>query len=377
MRIVGDSISTRGASALNVGLAEALEELHELLARAVELDGRHGVLSRPIDGTVAGSTAATTADYVRARDLVIELLSGLPLMTDDERHRLALNADLPQLAFHLRIELEHAATMRTLDVERLARSLTFLKRHLVRLEDEFVHRRHESMSTIDRELVDGLARLTRWKFQQRYAALYDAAAPRRPFVDKLHRDYAVTGYPDGLLLALADLARRDDVDVVVCALRGALAISVLLDLLGMPSDRLAHVRCGRATSSQYDRGPHVFEPLDFDPAQLRDRRVVIVDNNVATGSTLTNLVNTLASYEPGRIGFFCDYILTDLGGLDTRSLRQLADVELDPLLVGPFVVPPDRRDEASMLKESLVRGTRSRLAISKLDPANTAEEWAS
>ena len=341
-------------------LDEELADLEQLLDRAVALIVRHDVFAAAPTGTVAGSTAASLDDYVRARTLLADLRAGLAAQSAVERRRIALNADLRQLAFHLRLELDAADLDPAPDVALLARSFTFLKRHLVRLEGEYVLGRADALSDLDRALVDALACLTDETYRRRFASRYASTGRSRPFVDKLHRDYALTGYPDGLLLALADLAARDDVDVIVCALRGALALSVVLDLLGVEPDRLRHARCGRTTGSQFDRD-HCFEPIDFDLSDVRARRVLILDNNVATGATLAQLSRSLSAGHPARIGFFCDYILTDIAGLDREQLRAQDGVRLEPLLVGPFPAPDGRRDEAAALAQRVLDAATRRL----------------
>jgi hypothetical protein len=89
---------------------------------------------------------------------------------------------------------------------------------------------------------------------------------------------------------------------------------------------------------------------------------VIVDNNVATGATLSNVVRALQAGRPAQLGFFCDYVLTDLAGLDADAIRHQGTCQLAPLLVGPFPAPAHRLVEARQLKIDLARAARVRRA---------------
>ena len=58
-------------------------------------------------------------------------------------------------------------------------------------------------------LAPFLARLRRVE-QRRWAPVYGDAGYRRPWVDKLYRDYSLTGIPDGLLAELAERGLKVD-----------------------------------------------------------------------------------------------------------------------------------------------------------------------
>ena len=279
-----------------------LEDLAVLLGRAARADGVE---------------AGIRADYAAVRDLVADLASRLDGMGERERERLELNADLPQLAFHLAEELR-AGTAAT-----LPGSLAFMHRHIPRLLAEFRDREHERLDPLDAELLLALARLTRRTYDERFAARYAAAGYRRPFVDKLYRDYALTGIPDGLLLALERLAMAGDHDVVLCVLKGALPYVLLMGLLGLPEAQVRHVMCGRATGSHI-APEYVVEPLAFDLDELEARSLLVVDNNAATGATLEHLA---AAVPPARTTLFLDYVLRPLPTLDLL---------FDTVICGPF-----------------------------------------
>jgi hypothetical protein len=300
--------------------ARELHDLHALLAQAV---------------LVPSIDHATRADYEAARDLAAQLAGRLGTMSAAERERLALNADLPQLAFHLAEELRAGAT---------AAGLAFMRRHVPRLLAEFRDHAHEGLDPLDAELALGLARLTRATYDQRFAGHYAAAGYRRPFVDKLYRDYALTGIPDGLLLALDALANGDDHDIVLCVLKGALPYVVLMELCGLPAGRVRYVTCGRATGSHI-APEYVVAPLGFDVHELAGRRVLVIDNNAATGATLAHLAGALP---PARTTLFLDYVLQPLPALTTL---------FDTVICGPFGQRDDRAQGVRQRVAATLAGT--------------------
>ena len=300
-----------------------LRDLRDLLGRAA---------------LAPGIDAAVRADYEAARDLVGELAGRLDALDERERERLELNADLPQLAFHLAEELR-AGTPETLPA-----SLRFMRRHLPRVLAEFRDRAHERLDPLDAELSLRLARLTRRTYDERFAARYAAAGYRRPFVDKLYRDYALTGIPGGLLLELDRLARDPEHDVVLCLLKGALPYVLLMQLLGLPESRTRHVICGRATGSHI-APRYVVEPLGFALAELEGAGLLIVDNNAASGATLEHLAGALPA---ARTTLFLDYVLAPLPALAQR---------FDAVRCGPFAGADGAREHA--LKRQLAERLRT------------------
>ena len=300
-----------------------LHDLQDLLGRAARAPG--------IDVHVR-------ADYEAARDLAGELAGSVDTLDERDRERLELNADLPQLAFHLAEELR-AGTPQT-----LPGSLAFMRRHIPRLLAEFRDREHERLDPLDAELSLGLARLTRRTYDERFAARYAEAGYRRPFVDKLYRDYALTGIPGGLLLELDRLARDPEHDLVLCVLKGALAYVLLMQLLGLPESRTRHVICGRATGSHI--APHyVVEPLGFALGELEGAGLLIVDNNAASGATLEHLAGALP---PARTTLWLDYVLAPLPALAQR---------FDAVRCGPFPSVDRAREHA--LKHELAARLRT------------------
>ena len=297
-------------------------------------------------------------DYAEAGDVIESLAQRRPLLEPDEAERLELNGDLRQLAFHLGEELAVQSGAGGVDRAALAGSLRFMRRHIARVRQEYVERRHLLLPPEDRELTTGLARLTRTTYQRRFAALYEASGYRRPFVDKLYRDYALVGLPDGLLAELDAIASRDAYDVYLCVLKGALGYALALELCGVPAERFRHVVCGRASGSHYD-SVYVAEPVDFAASELRARSVLVLENNVATGRTLVRLTRTLQDARPARLGLFLDYRVP---GFDGLRVEPYAAVH-----IGPYADSVDDSDAARALKRRLLAALRKRL-----DPAASA-----
>ena len=291
-----------------------------------------------------GVDAEIRAGYEQLGEMVDELIETLPQMDESDRERLALNADFPQLHFHLAEEL------RAPDPATTPASLAFMHRHVPRLLAEFRDRAHERLDPLDAELLLGLARLTRRTYERDFAHHYERAGYRRPFVDKLHRDYALTGIPEGLLLELQRLATSREHDVVLCVLKGALPYVLLMELCGLARERVRHVMCGRATGSHVDPR-YVVAPLDFELSELAGRRVLVVDNNASTGATLAHLASALAASPPARTTLFLDYALAPVDELGLR---------FDDVVCGPF--DHDRPEQARDLKHRIVERLAARAA---------------
>ena len=320
---------------------------------AAELRGLEALLARATDLAVR-ERLSTAPDYARARELVANLAARLPALSPRERERLDLNADLPQLAFHLGEELAAVDAAGVIDRERLAGSLDFLTRHLVRLGAEYVEGARERLDAEEDALVTGLARLVRNDYERGFAHHYRALGYRRPFIDKFYRDYSLTGVPDGLLLELAGLAEGDAHDIVICVLKGGLAYTLILELLGLPAERVRHVICGRASGSHVAPS-YVVRPLDFAPEDLRGRSVLVVENNAATGATLRHLAELLRDGRPERVTLFLDYFVPGLGDLSPATVEALG---FDGLRVGPFDAGPGTR----ALKGRLMKAVERRCA---------------
>jgi hypothetical protein len=334
--------------------ADELWRLHELLTRSVALAREYDLIGSAAPASrVARLSDATLHDYESVRELVGELAWRAPQLEPVERERLELNADLPQLGFHLGEELDALQGSGAVDGERLARSLTFLRRHLVRLRAEYSERAYERLEPLDLELILGLARLARRTYERRFAAHYLAAGDRRPYVDKLYRDYALSGIPDGLLLALAALAERDEHDLVICVLRGGHDYTLLLELCGLPAGRVRHVMCGRAGGSHLAAN-YVLRPIDFDFEELAGRSLLVVENNAATGATLAHLAAAVRTSAPTSTTLFLDYILTDVGGLTPAMLVDEPRFGFARVVAGPFGRATHEPCRVRALKQDLI-----------------------
>ena len=170
------------------------------------------------------------------------------------------------------------------------------------------------------------------------------------------------GIPDGLLLTLDDLARNDEYDRFVCVLKGGLSFTTMLGVLGVPDDRILHVMAGRASGSHHE-DDYLFRPLDFEVDDLVGQSVLIVENNLATGATLTDLVTHVAAGKPHRLGIFMDYILTDLAGIDAANLSARVGYDFDGVHVGPWparAATGSQRDRAARLRLTLATGLAAR-----------------
>ena len=57
---------------------------------------------------------------------------------------------------------------------------------------------------------------------------------------------------------------------MLCVLKGALPYVLLMELCGLPRDRVRHVMCGRSTGSHIDPR-YVVAPLGFELSELAGR----------------------------------------------------------------------------------------------------------
>jgi hypothetical protein len=314
-------------------------ELRDLAAQLA----RAGALARHHELDTAG-------DYERASELTAALADRLPAMSAEDRERIDLNADLPQLAFHLGEELRRADD---LDRDALAGSLTFMRRHLVRIEAEWVDRAYLRLDPLDRELMTGLARLARDTYERRWAPFYADAGYRRPWVDKLYRDYALTAIPDGLLAELAHIAGDRSYDAILCVLKGGLPYTLLIELIGTTTP-IRHVMCGRAGGSHVTPD-YVVRPLDFDWSDLAGKRVLVVDNNAATGATLRHLGRELHAVPGLRAELFLDYVVTAFAALDPAAF---ADLGFAATRIGPFTDAGPQTDRKRHVVSAIGKGLR-------------------
>lgn len=318
-----------------------LQRLAERLADALALIDERDLLrpDSPLAGsTVAGAEFARREDYEYAHRLIADHAARFDAMSTDERCWIELNADTPQLLFHLDDELDAAATTDDLALER---SLTFLRRHIDRYRLEFEQGARDRLDPVDRDLLLGLTRLTRARYRREFMGFY---AADRPFIDKFHRDYGLRGVPDAVLGSLECIARADDHDVVVLLLRSALPHGVLLEHLGTDASRLRHLVCGRIGGSHFD-ARYRFEPVDFDPADLAGKRVLLCDNNAATGATLRAAVESFRAQGVDDLAVALDYVLADVAGLDAPALADHLGIPPSALQLAdrPADFPIERR----------------------------------
>ncbi|HEX2046190.1 MAG TPA: phosphoribosyltransferase family protein [Acidimicrobiales bacterium] len=334
------------------GTEHDLRRLHDHLNQAVGLIATRLTTARP-------EVAGLLEQYTAGRDLVAALRERLPFLSAAERERLELDPDLKQLSFHLGEEVRAARRREAGSDADLARSLSFLCRHLVRLGQEHVEPRHPLLAP-DAALVTGLARLTRAVFDVQFAAAYASMGHRGPFVDKIYRDYRLEGLPEGLVAAIEEIALSGTYDLVVCVLRGGLPLALLLELCGYPTGRLRHVVCTRPSGSHLDPSL-VYRPLDLTLEDVRGRSVLVVDNNVARGRTLARVTRELRAGRPARLDAFADYMLQDLAGVTPASL--VTEAGLDALIHGPFERRLTGRNEAGARTRALAEAIARKLEV--------------
>jgi hypothetical protein len=111
-------------------------------------------------------------------------------------------------------------------------------------------------------------------------------------------------------------------------LKGGLPYTLLIELLGTATP-IRHVMCGRASGSHI-APEYVVRPLDFEWGDMAGSRIVVVDNNAATGATLAHLARDLRGI---RSDLFLDYVVTAFAELDTKTFRAQG---YEKLRIGPF-----------------------------------------
>ena len=105
--------------------------------------------------------------------------------------------------------------------------------------------------------------------------------------------------------------------------------------------------CGRASGSHV-APDYMVRPLDFDWHDLAGRRIVVVDNNAATGATLAHLAHQLTAVPRLRADLFLDYVVTALGPL---ADADFAAQGYAATRIGPYA----RAEPQTSLKRHVVR----------------------
>jgi hypothetical protein len=219
---------------------------------------------------------------------------------------LAAYPDLVQLSFHLHDEIEHYRQQA--DARVLAAAIGFLHRHTERLRCDFGPSNPRGIGLTDRLLLRLLAGYTASAWRRLVAAHPFLARSGRPFVDKLFRDYRLTGFPDHMLATASRISESRDFDRHICILRGGLPYALLFDLLSGGSAGLRHVACGRPGGSRYSPDV-VVSPVDFSVGDVRAARILLIDNNILTGATLRAVAAHLAVGRPASVCVLVDYIV--------------------------------------------------------------------
>lgn len=301
--------------ALRSGI-DSLSDVLDRILRRIETDP-----TCPPSPPSRGSETATAValDLGLLRSNIVRLCADLPRLPRERLLRISLNQDIPQLTYHLGVELAHW-TPAPGPRERLRRasSLQFLTRHVRNLERELDLMVYRSMPVSHRLLLYRLHELTRERFR-RFRRFYLGDA-ERPFLDKFYRDYCQTGVPRSLVTRLSQIARNDAFDLYIGVLRGGLPYLLLLEALGIPASKIRHVVCGRTTGSHLGEGMR-FEAAGFSPGELKGRRILLIDNNLMTGKTLELALRELEAYGPASVSILLDYVHP---GIDGRVDSEVA-----------------------------------------------------
>lgn len=260
--------------------------------------------------TVPGATDAATRAAEEDCEFVAALAASLQTrfgrLPEKERLFLERHPDLVQLSFHLQEEVKRFREEG--DARALVAAVGFLHRHADRLHSEYGPLGPPRVPLTDKVLLGLLAQYTDSVWRRRFAEHPAVAGSGRPFVDKLFRDYRLSGFPGHVLAAASRISETEKFDLQICILRGGLPYALLFELLTGRTGATRHVACVRRGGSRFSPDL-VVSPVDFSPLEIRGARVLLVDNNVLSGATLHAVVGTLAVAEPASVCVFVDYVV--------------------------------------------------------------------
>jgi len=306
------------------------------------------------------SSGITVDDYRHALGIVTRLSDGIGEMTEEQLVRLDFDQDISQLSFHLNAELDHwRVPVNAGERKRLSGSLGFLGRHLRNLSLEFEDRIYRLLPAAHRQVLYRLHRITESRYRS-YRHAYSGMRERR-FLDKFYRDYCRSGIPQSVLSRLRAIARQDRYDRYIGILRGGLPYLVLLEAMGLPSGKIRHLACGRESGSHLNR-EFRFEPLDFATGGLKDRRILLIDNNLMSGKTLQVALRRLEKTRPASLSVLVDYVQPGPDGrLPDDPLNRLAGLLTELIIIRPasgYRSGRYRRASAQQL-QTVVRGLKA------------------
>jgi hypothetical protein len=109
---------------------------------------------------------------------------------------------------------------------------------------------------------------------------------------------------------------------------------LLLEHLGLEPARIRYLVCGRSDGSHFTTD-YRFEPVGFDVSDFAGRRVLLCDNNAATGQTLRAVAGRLRSAGVGQLGLYLDYVLEDVSGLSREFLLDELAIDGNNDHIGP------------------------------------------
>jgi hypothetical protein len=178
------------------------------------------------------------------------------------------------------------------------------------------------MDELDKELFD--------LFNKFYLKKNIFGVPKDP-ENKLSRDYKHTGFPAHVLKTIRAIGRS--YDCIICVLRGGLPYTMIFELYGYKNVR--YVWCSGSGAS----GSLGYKEVGPSLKCIKNKRILIVDNNAFTGNTPLRVFNELKQrYDFKSADLFLDYIVPAsplmLNGSPLRQFSKVIIARKTPVLIG-------------------------------------------
>lgn len=271
----------------------------------------NGMLEDKTLNRIFNSSEMQSEDITYLYNLCNRLVSEFNQLNDEERELLNLNYQFAEinlyLKHHLKYSQNYLANPNKELKDLMIRNLLFVKTKIDCLKKEYEEKVIERMNSIDRELLISLAKYSLLRYQafKKYFKL-----DLKSYVDQLHRDYRLTGFPDHLISSIRQIVLGNKYDYIICVLRAGLSYTLLFELLGFPRDRIFYIVSGRI------HGKHASNEMDLSFTEISGnlkyiagKNILIVDNNLYNGNTIKRVSFELNKrYLPANISLFLDYI---------------------------------------------------------------------
>ena len=299
-------------------------------------------------------------DYTAVKSIAKNLITQFDTFSTEEKNLIELNMNLRQFMFHLNEEIK-AIKNKKRSYQDFFKSLLFFRRHIDKLKDEFLDGKRENVNPDDKEMYRVLAIYTQDYYNCHFEKYYSKFGCKRPFIDKFYRDYSLQNFPANLLKLFNKIAKEDEYDYYFCLLRGGLPYTLLLNILGLNENKIKYIVIGNRTGSHFDHR-YILDLIDFNENSITRKKILIIDNNLATGLTLKKAFKKIMSYHPLNVSVLLDYFIHDISQISTENIRDKLKIDIHKIWVARDSGNPKLSDpEIIKLKHEVLNKAKIRL----------------